>query len=428
MARPSEVYMDWREDYKRKTMSAEQAARLVRDGDRVVIVGRTDPQAIPQALGKRAGELRGIVLKGESRYEDFAWVPTGSDAAFTVAGQERNELVPSVFAHENKLYDERTPSERPLDVLIASVSPPDDQGNCSFGHYLVMKRPMARRARAVLAEVNSNVIRLPGDNRIHVSEIAAFVPHDAPPWTASAPREPNAIVRAMAGYLKEIVRDGDTVELGVGSVIDYTHVLGVFKGKRDLGFHTGGTRYGFAEDVRDGIFTGARKTMHPGKLVTAAFYATTQDLAYLNDNPLFEMYDNDYVNNMAVISAHQNMVAINSAVGVDLTGQITAESARGEGGGLVGFAMGSVMSRGGRSVIVLPATASKGTASRITPQLDAGQTVTVPRTFADIIVTEYGVARLLGKSLKQRAEELLAVAHPDFRAELRHKAQKLGLV
>ncbi|MEK7873118.1 MAG: hypothetical protein AAB502_04575, partial [Chloroflexota bacterium] len=300
--------MDWREEYKRKTMAAEQAARLVRDGDRVVIVGRTDPLAIPRALGKRAGELRGVALKGDNHYEDFTWVPSGSDAAFTIAGQQRNELVPSIFAHEYKLYDEGVISGHPLDVLVVSVSPPDAEGNCGFGHYLVMKRQLARRARTVLAEVNNNVIRVPGDNRIHVSEIAAFVPHDTPPWTASAPREPNAIVRAMAGYLNEIVRDGDTVEMGVGSVIDYTHVLGVFKGKRDLGFHTGGTRYGFAEDVRAGIFTGARKTMHPGKVVASAFYATAQDLAYMHDNPLFEMYDNSYVNNMAVISAHENMV------------------------------------------------------------------------------------------------------------------------
>ena len=420
--------MDWRQEYKRKTVSAEQAARLVQNGDKVVLVGRTDPQAIPQALGKRAGELRGVALKGEHNYADFSWVPQGSAEAFTIAGQQRNELVPSIFATEYKLYDEGLLPGRPLDVLIATVSPPDDQGNCSFGHYLVMKRQLARRARTVLVEVNSNVIRIPGDNRIHVSEIAAFVPHDTPPWTAPAPREPNDVVRAMAGYLKEIVRDGDTIEMGIGSVIDYLHILGVFQGKRDLGFHTGGTRYRFTDDVRAGIFTGARKTMHPGKVVASAFYATAQDLAYMHDNPLFEMYDNSYVNNMAVIAAHENMVGINSAVGIDLTGQITAESARGEGGGLVGFAMGSVMSRGGRSVIVLPATASKGTASRITPQLAAGQTVTVPRTFTDTVVTEFGVARLLGKSLKQRAEELLAVAHPDFRAELRREAQKLGFV
>jgi 4-hydroxybutyrate CoA-transferase len=206
--------------------------------------------------------------------------------------------------------------------------------------------------------------------------------------------------------------------------------LGILNNKLDLGWHSETTPFGIIKLIREGVITGKRKTLNTGKAVAAACGGgTKEDMDFVNGNPIFELYDGEYILDPRVISAHDNMVAINAAISVDLTGQINGESLgsipfSGTGGQLA-FATGAQLSKGGHFITALPSTAQKGKASRIVPMHESGTVVTVPRTLADIVVTEYGVARLRGKTQRERAEALIAIAHPDFRAELRKEANRL---
>jgi 4-hydroxybutyrate CoA-transferase len=206
--------------------------------------------------------------------------------------------------------------------------------------------------------------------------------------------------------------------------------LGLFDGKHDLGFHTQATPQGVISLVRDGVITGKYKTLHPGKVVATSIGGSSrEEMEWVNENPLFLLVDVTYLEDIRIIAAHDNMVAINNALAVDLMGQITAETlgtkSLSVAGGQIPFVLGAWLSNGGRAITVLPSTARDGTVSRIMPALPLGTAVTIQRNCADFIVTEYGVAKLRGKSARKRTEELISVAHPDFRAELRKEAQKL---
>lgn len=292
-------------------------------------------------------------------------------------------------------------------------------------------------ARIALAEVNKNLIRTYGDNFIHVSEIDYFVEHTP---SGRMPGTTDLLGRRSTGpgereekinqYVSSIIRDGDCLEIGVGGTAEWLLRLGAFNDKQDLGWHSENTPPGVVGLVRSGVITGECKTNHKGKVVaTACGGSSKEDMDFINMNPLFELYESDYVLDPRVIAANDNVVAINSAVAIDLTGQIDAESVgprmvSGTGGQLA-FAIGANLSKEGRNITAMPSTARGGTISRIVPILEAGSVVTVPRTLADIVVTEYGIARLKGKNQRQRAQELIAIAHPDFRADLKKEAQRL---
>ncbi|MDP2954062.1 MAG: acetyl-CoA hydrolase/transferase C-terminal domain-containing protein, partial [Chloroflexota bacterium] len=238
---------------------------------------------------------------------------------------------------------------------------------------------------------------------------------------------------AIAEHIAGLIQDGDTIQIGTGTATGSLVVLGALDQKHDLGCHSELGLPDIGRLVKSGIVTGKRKTLHPGKVVctTVEFgsWAREEDVAFAHNNPLFELYGADYVNDIRTIAANDNMVAINSALCVDLTGQTSAESQFGSRlwngpGGQQEFAIGALLSRGGRSLTVLRSTALNGSVSRIVPQFDEGTKVTIPRTFGDYVVTEYGVARLMGKSHRERAQELIAIAHPDFRPELEKQARK----
>jgi len=299
------------------------------------------------------------------------------------------------------------------------------------------KKEVVRHAKKTIAEVNKNLIRTYGNNFIHVSEIDYFVEHisggEAPGGTDLLGRktwQPGEVETSIAGYVGILIEDGSTLQIGVGSTSEWVVQLGALNNKVDLGWHSETTPRGVIKLVREGIINGKFKNCNKGKVVCIAVGGgTREDMAFVNGNPMFELYDADYVLDPRIIGANDKVVAVNSAIAIDLTGQIAAESIgpmmlSGPGGHLA-FAIGAQLSKGGQYVCTLPSVAKGGTVSRIVPLLEQGTVVTVPRTLADVVVTEYGIARLRGKSQRERALELIAIAHPDFRAELKKEAERL---
>ena len=243
--------------------------------------------------------------------------------------------------------------------------------------------------------------------------------------------ETDPVAEAIAGYVSQMVKDGDTFQIGTGYPSQLMVRLGAFDDKKDLGIYSEMAAPGFAELVQRGIVTGKYKTFHPGKVTVTSFLGCGPgELDIVNGNPVFEAYDSEYVLDVRNISQNDNFVAINNAIAVDLTGQINVETGVGSRminghGGLPEMHLGGILSKGGRSLTLLPSTALEGSVSRIVPQLDQGAVVTIPRYYADYIITEYGIARLMGKNCRQRAEALIDIAHPDFREELGKAAREL---
>ncbi|GIW18227.1 MAG: 4-hydroxybutyrate CoA-transferase [Tepidiforma sp.] len=433
-------YLDWPEEYAAKLMTAAEAAQLVRPGDTVVIpIGAITPN-LCAALWERREELHDVDVLACAPFVDPGWYEPGHPAfrthvelfntAVARASMVRGatDFVSIPFSRRFKGEDERGGGRFAIDVVFVGVSPPDRFGYCSFGTSVWNKGSYARRARTVLAEVFAGYPRTGGDNRIHVSEIAAFVEGgELPPVRAA--RESNPFHPAMAGYVNELLRHGDTLQIGTGLSTLPLARAGAFDGLADLGVHSEVSIPGLNELVARGVITGARKTVNPGKFVATALSATTEwDLEFIHENPVYELRDVAYTNDIQVIAAHENMVAINNAMTIDLTGQVAAESigpAMWSGpGGQLEFVIGAMYAKGGRSITLLPAAAKDGTVSRIVAEHAPGTVVTVPRQFVDYVVTEYGVARLFGKSDRERAEELIAVAHPDHRSELRRALRR----
>jgi len=436
--------MDWKEDYKRKLTSAEEAVKAVKSGDNVAFAYGTEPLALGLALLNRGIEVGGLSIFVPVPGRDFAWYdPEWKDIfhievtyVLPIVQQMVNDkrgdfLVGSlVWAHEPGI-------RRKADVILTQLSPPDEHGYCSFGASLWNKKQAIKDANIVLAEVNKNLIRTYGDNFIHVSEIDYFVEHTpsgrvpgATDMLGRRTTEPGEREKKVGQYVSSLIRDGDTIEIGVGGAAEWLPRLGAFDDRRDLGWFSENTPPGIVDLVRRGIMTGERKTIHKGKAVaTACGGSSKEDMDFINMNPLFELYGSDYILDPRIIAANDNMVAINSAIAVDLTGQIAAESIGprmiSSTGGQLAFAIGASLSKGGRNITVLTSSARGDTVSHIVPTLETGTIVTVPRTLADIVVTEYGIAQLKGKTQRQRAQELIAIAHPNFRAELEKEAQRL---
>jgi len=439
--------MSWQDEYKRKCVSPEKAVKIIESGDTVVIPVATEVQALSGALMGRKDELKDVtvtVLIRMPRY-DLGWLGGEFGEAFNVILDTQPASFGATFMNERKLdlipflYGLRFKGEgdarrkaQDVDVVMIVVSPPDNDGFCSFGLYLSHKKDYTSRAKKVLAEVSDTPamrVRTPGDNHIHISDIDYFVEHIPVPI-----REPqqkhDQVDKKIAEYVSTIVHDGDTLELGPGLAASLPG-LGSFDDKRDLGIHSPIIGPGLLDLLRRGIVTGKRKNLHPGKSISSGFrwIESEEDIAFIDGNPAFEVRSSSYVNDIRVIASNDRMVAINGILAIDLIGQIAADSIGtrmfGGAGGQVDFGIGSVLSKGGCSIAVLRSTASKGTVSRIVPTFEPATIVSLPWTFVDYVVTEYGVANLLGKSRRERAEELIAVAHPTFRAELTTQVQKL---
>jgi 4-hydroxybutyrate CoA-transferase len=344
----------------------------------------------------------------------------------------RNGLLEYVIAPPTR-SDESYWLDRKPDVFLVAVSPPDDEGWCSFGMSVWGAPEVAREATHVIGEVNERFIRTGGDNRIHVSQIEKLV--EAPKvwkYLRRPPRteEENGITDVICSLVaSEIVQDGDTIQMGTGTV---SAALAPFlANRRELGVHSELIFGGIPALVEQGVVTGSRKTVHPGKVVGASFGPLSEDeFRSVDGDPTYELYCMSHTNDIAVIAAHDNMCVVNNALLVDATGQINGETIGPEiysgTGGAFAFAVGALHAKNGRSVMVLPSTSvvEGERRSRIVPMFPQGSAVTVPRGYADIFVTEWGIARLKGKTLRARIDELASIVHPDFREEFRAEARR----
>ncbi|HYM14241.1 MAG TPA: acetyl-CoA hydrolase/transferase C-terminal domain-containing protein [Dehalococcoidia bacterium] len=428
--------MEWRERYAEKLTTPDEAVRVVRDGDRVVIgMHYQTPLALCRVLAARGSELRGVEIEN-SIATFISWWQDDTPNGFTVRSfflqasdrpAMRRGLLDYVIAPPTR-SDESYWLDRKPDVFLVSVSPPDDDGWCSFGMSVWGAPEVARAATHVLGEVNERFIRTGGDNRIHIDQIETLV--EAPEvwkYLRRPPRthEENEVTEVICSLVAtEIVQDGDTLQMGTGTV---SAALAPFLSHRqELGVHSELIFGGIPELVEQGVVTGSRKTVHPGKVVGASFGPLTQHEFQLVDGDMrYELYCMSHTNDIGVIAAHDNMCVVNNALLVDATGQINGETIGPEiysgTGGAFAFAVGALHAKNGRSVTVLPSTSvvDGERRSRIVAMFPEGSAVTVPRGYADVFVTEYGIARVKGQPLRKRIEELIAIAHPDFRAELR---------
>jgi 4-hydroxybutyrate CoA-transferase len=313
----------------------------------------------------------------------------------------------------------------PVDVAIINVSPPDDEGYCSLGLSCDYTKAAVEKARIVIAQVNEYMPYVGSINKVHLSKFDRIVPCADPIPEIPLPSITD-VEREIGCNCASLINDGDTLQLGIGAIPDA--VLLFLKEKKDLGIHTEMFSDGAMELVKSGVINGRLKTLHPGKLVATFLMGTRALYDFVHNNSSVEMLPVDYVNNPAVIGRNDNMVSINSCIEIDLMGQVNAESIGTKQfsgtGGQVDYVRGASVSKGGRSIIAVPATASKGKVSRIVPFLSPGAAVTTSRNDVDYVVTEYGVAKLKGRTLAQRAEALIAIAHPDFRDELKEEYKK----
>jgi len=320
----------------------------------------------------------------------------------------------------------------PLDVALVHVSPPDEHGFCSLGVEVGLTKTPAESAKIIIAEVNEQMPRTLGDAFIHVSRLNYIVPVNYPILELAMGDEGDKeVVESIAGHIAELIPDGATMQMGIGAIPDA--VLKYLYHKKDLGIHTELFSDGVIDLVEAGVLTNARKTIHNGKIIAGFIIGTRRLYDWVDDNPLIELHRTEYINDPFVIAQNDRMVAINSAIEIDLTGQVCADSIGHKlysgVGGQLDFVYGASRSKGGVPIIALPSMAlmKDGSAlSKIVPVLKPGAGVVTTRNHVRFVVTEYGVAELYGKTIRQRAQALINVAHPQFREELTRKAKEMN--
>ncbi len=317
----------------------------------------------------------------------------------------------------------------PIDVALVQTSPPDAHGYMSLGISVDIVKAAVESASLVIAQVNKNMPRVHGDGFLHVKDVDYIVPHDEPVLEYNE-RPPDEITRRIGRYVARLVRDGDTIQVGYGGIPNA--VLASLSEKQHLGVHTEFLSDGIVDLMRAGVVDNSRKTINRGKTIATFCMGRKSTYDYINDNPGVEFRTIDYTNNPLTIAQHQNITAINSALEIDLTGQATAESIGkmfySGIGGQADFMRGAILAPGGKTILAIQSTAADGKVSRIRPFLTEGAGVTLSRGDIHYVVTEYGIAYLHGKNIRQRAMELISIAHPDFRSELIEEAKKQNLI
>jgi 4-hydroxybutyrate CoA-transferase len=319
----------------------------------------------------------------------------------------------------------------PLDVALVHVSPPDEHGFCSLGVEVGLTKSPAESAKVIIAEVNEQMPRTLGDSFIHISRLHHIIPVNYPlPEMIMTEDGPNDTIDKIATFIIDLIPDGATMQMGIGGIPGA--VLKYLFDKKELGIHTELFSDGVIDLVEAGVLTNSRKTLHPGKIVAGFIIGSTRLYQWVDDNPLIEMHPTEYVNDPYVIAQNERQVAINSAIEIDLTGQVCADSIGPKlfsgVGGQLDFVYGASRSKGGVPIIALPSTATLRNGmmiSRIVSQLNRGAGVVTSRNHIRYVVTEYGVADLYGKTIRQRAQALINIAHPDFRDQLKHEATEL---
>lgn len=415
--------------YRSRLVSAETAIERIRSNSRIYLGGGAGvPQVLEQTMVAHAGDFRSVEVVsvltfagGEYLAPEYAnsfhhralFIGNNARPAIQCG---RAEYVPVFLSEVPRLFCDGT---LPLDVALIQVSAPDEHGFCSFGVEVGVTKPAAECAKCVIAEVNAQMPRVWGDSFIHINKLDAIVETDY-----ALPNAPqgnlNGVSHRIGALVAELIPDAATLQLGIGSIPDA--VLDNLKSKRDLGIHSELFSDGVIDLVERGVITNDRKTLHPGKVVSGFLFGSERLYKFVHDNAMVELHPTDYVNDPFIIAKNHNMIAINSALEVDLTGQVCADSIGMRPysgiGGQVDFVRGAARSPGGKAIIALPSTAKDEKQSRIVPQLKPGAGVVTSRGDVNFVVTEYGIASLRGKSLSERARALIDIAHPKFREDL----------
>ncbi len=429
--------MDWSKIYQSRIVTADEAVRQIKSGDRVFLTGNCSvPQTILAALVRYAPELHDVEICQALSVGPADYVSPEMDGHLRVntmfisanirkAVQEaRADFTPVLLSEFPLLFKN---GYLPLDVALVHLSPPDNYGFCSFGIECGLTKSPAESAKIIIAEINQQMPRTLGDSFIHVSKLDYIVPVDyqLPEMLMAAEGNNSETTQKIASYIAELIPDGATMQMGIGAIPDA--VLKFLYTKRDLGVHSELFSDGVVDLVEAGVITNARRSIHPGKITAGFIIGSNRLYRWVDDNPLIELHPTEYINNPFVIAQNDRQVAINSAIEVDLTGQVCADSIGPKlfsgVGGQLDFIYGASRSKGGVPIIALPSTAKEF--SRIVPTLKPGAGVVTTRNHVHYVVTEYGVADLYGKTIRQRVKALVSIAHPDFRNDLMKAACEL---
>src|SRR5579863_4212653 len=427
--------MSWEPEYKSKLRTADGALRGVQSGMRVYIQpGCAEPETLVEALMRRGPyvqdvEIVHMMTMGAAPYVAPEMAGHFRHNAMFIGSNVRKAIndgradyTPIYLSEIEQLFES---GAMPLDVALLTLSPPDSHGFCSFGVGVDTSLTAAKCARYVVAQINDQMPRTYGDSFIHVTELDAIVDSSRPLCPMQQPLITDlhkTIARNVAG----LIDDGAVVQTGIGGIPDA--VLPFLMDRKDLAVHSELVADGVVPLIEAGIITGARKSFRPRKIILGFAIGSKRLFDFVDNNPIFEFHPTSYTNDPALIARNDNMVAINSALQVDLTGQVCSDSIGNQFysgiGGQVDFLRGASRSKGGKPIIAISSTAKNGAISRITPMLSPGAGVVTSRGLVRYVVTEYGVAYLHGKSIRERAKALIEIAHPKFREELNEYCEK----
>jgi 4-hydroxybutyrate CoA-transferase len=417
-------------------VTPDEAVAGIRSGDQVYVhCAAAAPSVLLDALVARAPDLEavGVVhlhIEGPGPHLAPAMAAhfrhralfIGPNARAAV-NEGRADYVPIFLSDVPRLFESRV---LPLDAVLVNATPPDRHGFCSLGTSVEAMHAAIRAAKTVIVQFNSAMPRTLGDSFVHISDIDLAVEVDVPPYQHAVGAFTD-VERKIGEHVADLVPDGATLQLGIGAIPAATALA--LRDKHDLGIHTEMFTDAVVDLVEAGVVTGARKERNRGKIVTAFIMGTPRLYDFVHDNPMVEMRPVDFTNDTHVIRSFSRMVAINSAIEVDLTGQVVADSIGHRlysgVGGQMDFVRGAALASEGRAIIALPSTAAGGSVSRITSSLQPGAGIVTTRAHVRTVVTEWGVAELFGKSTRERAEALISIAHPDFRDQLAADAQVL---
>jgi acyl-CoA hydrolase/GNAT superfamily N-acetyltransferase len=425
--------------YKERKKSVDDFIRLIKPGSRIFIgSGAAEPQALIKVLIEKGAYIQdhetiNLIELGTTPYAEAVLSKPFHQNAFFI-GQNVRDAVNEGRAEYTPIFLSELPhlihsGRLKIDVALIQVAPPDNYGFCSLGVSVDVVKAGAENAKLVIAEINKRMPRTLGDCFIHLKDIDHIIESDIPLLTWSPP-EPDDVADRIGHNVAKLINDGSTIQAGIGMIPNA--ILRHLTKKRDLGVHTEMFSDGLIDLVESGVVNNRKKTLHNGKIIATFCMGTQRLYDFVDDNPLIEFHPCDYTNDPFIVAQNRRMVSINAAIQVDLTGQVCADSI-GEYfyagiGGQVDFVRGSSRSKGGRPIIVLPSTAKSGSVSRIVPYLDQGAGVVTSRGDVHYIVTEFGIANLHGKNLRERALALISISHPDFRDELLAYAKKRHLV
>lgn len=420
--------MNWKEYYKQHLMSAEDAVNHIQSGNRVVVAHACGEPSylldvmVANAKAYRDVEIVHMVAMGKAEYCKPEYAENFRHNAFFVGGTSRDaiaegrgDFTPSFFFEVPRQFS----STMPVDVAMVMVTPPDENGMCSLGVSVDYTLEAVKQAKLVIAQVNPQMPWTGPYSLVSVKDLDCIVEHEAPIIELKPPKIGD-IEKAIGEHCASLVPDGATLQLGIGAIPDA--VLLFLKHKKDLGIHSEMFSDGVVDLYQKGVITGANKRLDKGKMVAAFLMGSKKLYDFVDDNPDVMMRTVDYVNNPAVICQNPKVVSINSCLQVDFNGQVNSESMGTKQfsgiGGQLDYVRGAAMCPDGKAILAMPSTAKHGEVSRIVPVFEPGTTVTTTRTDVHYIVTEYGVANLRAKSLRERARLLINIAHPKFRDQL----------